>query len=80
LIGCWGIALVTFYGFVLHFDASTVGFLYLLSVVAVAIVCGFWRATIAFIFAALCLDYSFEQLIFILTISDPRCGRDLIPG
>jgi K+-sensing histidine kinase KdpD len=58
-IGCWGIALVAFCGFVLHFNESAVGLFYLLSVIAVAIVCGSWQATIAFIFAALCLNYFF---------------------
>jgi K+-sensing histidine kinase KdpD len=56
----------------LHFNESAVGFLYLLSVIAVAIVCGSWQATIAFIFAALCLNYFFGQPIFVLTISDPQ--------
>jgi two-component system sensor histidine kinase KdpD len=71
-MGCWGIGLVTFCGYVLHFNASTEGFLFLLSIVAVAIVAGFWQATIASIFAALCLDYFFEQPILVLTISDPQ--------
>jgi two-component system, OmpR family, sensor histidine kinase KdpD len=71
-IGCWGVALLTFCGFVLHFNSSTIGFLFLLSVVAVAIVCGFWQATVVSLFAALCLDYFFEQPIFVLTISDPQ--------
>ena len=72
LLGCWGIALITFCGFVLHFNASTEGFLFLLCIVAVAIVAGFWQATIASIFAALCLDYFFETPILVLTISDPQ--------
>ena len=72
LVGCWGLAVVTFCGFVLHFNASTEGFLFLLSIVAVAIVAGFWQATVASIFAVLCLDYFFEQPVFVLTISDPQ--------
>jgi two-component system, OmpR family, sensor histidine kinase KdpD len=72
LVGCWGLALLTFCGYVLHFNASTEGFLFLLSIVAVAIVAGFWQATVASIFAVLCLDYFFEQPIFVLTISDPQ--------
>jgi two-component system sensor histidine kinase KdpD len=72
LAGCWVVALVTFSGFVLHFSPSAVGFLFLLIVVTVAILCGFWQATVVSVLACLCLDYFFYPPIFKLTVDDPQ--------
>ncbi len=72
LAGCWVIALITFAGYVLHFNAAPVGFLFLLVVVCVAILCGFWQASVVSIAACACLDYFFYPPLLKLTIADPQ--------
>jgi len=72
LAGCWVVALITFAGYVLHFDSAPVGFLLLLDVVSVAILCGFWQATIVSILACASLDYFFYRPLLTFTIGDPR--------
>ncbi len=71
LAGCWVVALLTFTGFVLHFNPAPVGFLFLLVVVCVAILCGFWQASVVSVLACACLDYFFYPPIFHFTIADP---------
>jgi two-component system, OmpR family, sensor histidine kinase KdpD len=71
LAGCWVIALFTFTGFVLHFSAAPVGFLFLLVVVCVSILCGFWQASIVSLLACGCLDYFFYPPVFHFSIADP---------
>jgi two-component system, OmpR family, sensor histidine kinase KdpD len=70
-VGCWVVALLTFAGFVLHFNPAPVGFLFLLVVVCVAILCGFWQASIVSVLACCCLDYFFYPPIFHFSIADP---------
>jgi two-component system sensor histidine kinase KdpD len=72
LAGCWIIALLGFSGYVLHFNSAPVGFLFLLVVVSVAILCGFWQATIVSILACACLDYFFYPPVLVFTIADPQ--------
>lgn len=72
LAGCWVIALLTFAGYVLHFNAAPVGFLFLLIVVCVAILCGFWQASIVSVVACACLDYFFYPPVLQFTIYDPQ--------
>jgi two-component system, OmpR family, sensor histidine kinase KdpD len=72
LAGCWVIALLTFAGFVLHFNPAPVGFLFLLIVVCEAILCGFWQASIVSLVACGCLDYFFYPPVLHITISDPQ--------
>lgn len=72
LAGCWAIAILTFAGYVLHFNPAPVGFLFLLIVVCVSILCGFWQASIVSVLACACLDYFFYPPIFQFTISDPQ--------
>jgi two-component system sensor histidine kinase KdpD len=72
LLGSWVIALLTFAGYVLHFNAAPVGFLFLLVVVCEAILCGFWQASIVSVVACGCLDYFFYPPLFRFTISDPQ--------
>ncbi|MFZ1940629.1 MAG: ATP-binding protein [Terracidiphilus sp.] len=71
LAGCWVIGLLTFTGFVLHFNPAPVGFLFLLVVVCVAILCGFWQASIVSVLACCCLDYFFYPPLFHFSIADP---------
>ncbi|HXQ33910.1 MAG TPA: hypothetical protein VN843_07860, partial [Anaerolineales bacterium] len=59
LAGCWVVALLGFAGYILHFNSAPVGFLFLLVVVAGAILCGFWQATVVSLLACACLDYFF---------------------
>lgn len=70
--GCWAVAILGFSGFVLHFNSATVGFLFLLIVVSVAILGGFWEATVVSLLACACLDYLFYPPILVFTISDPQ--------
>jgi two-component system, OmpR family, sensor histidine kinase KdpD len=72
LAGCWAVSLLTFTGYVLHFNAAPVGFLFLLLVVCIAILCGFWQASLVSLLACACLDYFFYPPIFKLTINDPQ--------
>jgi two-component system, OmpR family, sensor histidine kinase KdpD len=72
LAGCWVIAILTFAGYVLHFNAAPVGFLFLLVVVCVAILCGFWQASLVSVVACACLDYFFYPPVLYFTISDPQ--------
>ncbi len=72
LVGCWIVGLITFSGYVLHFGSAPVGFLFLLDVVSVAILCGFWQATIVSLLACACLDYFFYPPLLRFTIGDPQ--------
>jgi two-component system sensor histidine kinase KdpD len=72
LLGCWVIALLTFAGFTLHFNAAPVGFLFLLVVVCEAILAGFWQASIVSVLACACLDYFFYPPLFHFSVADPQ--------
>ena len=72
LAGCWVVAIITFSGYVLHFDSAPVGFLLLLDAVSVAILCGFWQATLVSVLACACLDFFFYPPLLTFRISDPR--------
>ena len=72
LAGCWVIALLTFTGYVLHFNPAPVGFLFLLVVVCVAILCGFWQASMVLLLACACLDYFLYPPVLQFTIADPQ--------
>ncbi len=72
LAGCWVIAILTFAGYVLHFNPAPVGFLFLLIVVCEAIVCGFWQASIVSVLACACLDYFFYPPLLHFSINDPQ--------
>ena len=71
LAGCWVIALLTFAGYVLHFNPAPVGFLFLLVVVSVAILSGFWQASVVSLLACACLDYFFYPPVLHFSIADP---------
>lgn len=72
LVGGWIVALLTFTGYELHFTPATVGFLFLLIVVSVAILCGFWQATAVSILACGSLDYFFYPPVFHFNVTDPQ--------
>jgi two-component system sensor histidine kinase KdpD len=71
-LGCWVIALLAFAGYVLHFNAAPVGFLFLLVVVCVAILSGFWQASIVSLLACASLDFFFYPPVLTFNISDPQ--------
>src|ERR1700730_15304819 len=70
--GIWAVTMLGFAGYVLHFNSATVGILFLLIVVSVAILSGFWEATIVSILACACLDYFFYPPVLVFTINDPQ--------
>ncbi|KAA6456657.1 DUF4118 domain-containing protein [Acidobacteria bacterium AB60] len=72
LAGGWAVALLGFAGYELHFNSATTGFLFLLVVVCVAILCGFWQATAVSVLACACLDYFFYPPLLVFSISDPQ--------
>jgi two-component system sensor histidine kinase KdpD len=70
--GCWVVALLGFSGYILHFNSATVGFLFLLIVVSVAILFGFWQASVVSILACVFLDYFFYPPVLVFSIADPQ--------
>jgi two-component system sensor histidine kinase KdpD len=67
-----GIALLTYCGFVLQANLTTISSLYLLVVVALASFCGFWQASLTSLAAVGCLDYFFMPPLLRFNVSDPR--------
>jgi two-component system sensor histidine kinase KdpD len=65
------LALLTYGGFVLQINLLTISLLYLLIVVAVASLFGFWPASFASVLAVLLLDYYFEPPIFSFEVENP---------
>jgi two-component system, OmpR family, sensor histidine kinase KdpD len=72
LIASAGIAALTWSGFSLRVNLTTISFLYLLLVFALAYFFGFWQASLTSLVAAACLDYFFTQPYFHFTITDPQ--------
>jgi two-component system sensor histidine kinase KdpD len=72
LAGSWVIAILTFTGYVLHFNPASVGFLFLLVVVCESILCGFWQASLVSVLACACLDYFFYPPLLTFNITDPQ--------
>ncbi len=66
------LALLTYFGFVLQINLLTIGLLYLLIVVAVASLSGFWQASLISLLAVACLDYFFLPPIFHFDVADPQ--------
>jgi two-component system sensor histidine kinase KdpD len=58
--------------FRLHFNLSTIGSLYLLLVVFVALRWGFMQATVISVTAVVCMNYLFIPPIFELQVADPE--------
>jgi two-component system sensor histidine kinase KdpD len=65
-------ALLTYFGIVLQVNLLTIGLLYLLIVVAVALLFGFWQASLISLVAVVCLDYFFTQPPFHFYMTDPQ--------
>ena len=72
LFGCTGVATLTYLGFVLRLNLTTISFLYLLIVIATALYGGFWQASITSLLAASCLDFFFTEPVFQFSVADPK--------
>jgi two-component system sensor histidine kinase KdpD len=72
LVGILAVAVVTGISYSLNFEMSSAGFLYLLSVVFIALTSGFWQATLISILAVLCLNYFFVKPIFTFYIAQTQ--------
>jgi two-component system sensor histidine kinase KdpD len=66
------VLLATYVGFALHVNLTTISFIYLLLVFGVAMRYGFRQASLASVFAVICLDYFFTDPVFHFTITDPQ--------
>lgn len=62
--------LVCLYGFRLHVNLPTAGFICLLVVVLTALKCGFWEATVLSLVAVAFLDYFFAPPILGFHVAD----------
>ena len=72
LAGVAAVALVTFCAFRLNLNLSTSGSLYFLIVVMVAVVWGFWEASVTSLIAVNCLNYFFVPPVLTWRVADPR--------
>ena len=72
LIGCLGIALLTYGGFALQVNLATISLLYMGIVIAAAVYFGFWQASLTSLLAAACLDFFFAQPVFHFYVNDPK--------
>jgi two-component system sensor histidine kinase KdpD len=71
LIIAAALATLTCGAFVLHTNLLTIGLLYLIVVMTVASLFGFWHASLTSILAVLLLDYYFEPPIFSFAVESP---------
>lgn len=66
------VLLAAYLGFRLHVNLSTTGFVHLLVVVMVAMLAGFWEATVTSLVALICLNYFFVPPVYTFYIADPQ--------
>jgi two-component system sensor histidine kinase KdpD len=71
-LGVLGLAVVTASALLLHFNVATVGPLYLLAIVVVALHWGFWQASIVSAVAVLCECYFFIPPVFSFDVADAK--------
>jgi two-component system, OmpR family, sensor histidine kinase KdpD len=72
LAGSAVVWLTAYVGVLLHVNFATTGFLHLLTVVLVAMVAGFWEATVTSVAALICLNYFFVPPVYTFYVSDPQ--------
>jgi two-component system sensor histidine kinase KdpD len=72
LLAASGVLLATYIGFALHVNLTTISFNYLLLVFGVALVFGFWQASLTSFLAAACLDFFFTAPLFHFAVTDPQ--------
>jgi two-component system sensor histidine kinase KdpD len=66
------VLLAAYFGVRLRVNFATTGFLDLLIVVFVAMLAGFWEATVTSFVALVCLNYFFVPPVFTFYVSDPQ--------
>jgi len=76
--GSAAVFLAAYAGFRLQVNFSTTGFLHLLIVVLVAMLSGFWEATVTSLVALTCLNYYFVPPIHTFYVADPQSWVALI--
>ena len=72
LSACAALAILTYAGFSLRVNLATISILYLLLVVVMAWLYGFWQATLTSLLAVACLDYFFTQPLFHFYMTNPQ--------
>jgi two-component system, OmpR family, sensor histidine kinase KdpD len=72
LAGSVVVVLAAYLGVRLHVNFSTTGFLDLLVVVLVAMLSGFWEATVTSLVALTCLNYFFVPPVYSFYVADPQ--------
>src|ERR1017187_7323820 len=72
LAGSAAVALVTLVAFRLNLNLSASGSLYFLIVVMVAVVWGFWEASVTSLIAVNCLNYFFVPPVLTWRVADPQ--------
>jgi len=65
------VAACTWLAFHLRLNLATMGFFYLILIIAAAMRGGFWPASVASVASVLCLNYFFAPPVFSFSISDP---------
>ena len=70
--GAITVAAFTYFAYQLKLNVASTGFLYLLVVVFLAMVSGFWEATVVSIAAVTCLNYFFVPPVFTFVVADPQ--------
>lgn len=70
LAGSAAVLVVSYWGVHLHVNLSTTGFVDLLIVVLVAMMSGFWEATVTSLVALTCLNYYFVPPVYTFYIAD----------
>lgn len=71
-IGSAVVLLTAYVGVRVHVNFSTIGFLDLLVVVLVAMMSGFWEATVISLAALTCLNYFFIPPVYTFYVADPQ--------
>jgi len=72
LAGSAVVLVIAYAGIRLHVNFSTTGFLDLLVVVLVAMLSGFWEATVTSLVALTCLNYFFIPPVYTFYVTDPQ--------
>jgi two-component system sensor histidine kinase KdpD len=70
--GAAAVVLAAYVGVHLHVNFSTTGFFHLLIVVLVAMLSGFWEATVTSLVALTCLNYFFVPPVYTFYVADPQ--------
>jgi len=72
LAGSAAVLAAAYFSLRLHVNFATTGFFQLLIVVLVAMIAGFWEATVTSLVALICLNYFFVPPVYTFYVSDPQ--------